>query len=86
MKYIEELNAGDCFQYQNQKFILTSDTRRSKDRYQAQAISLDNGFPRWMDTDVAVEKLELYIIDNDKNIIPIKEYKDEFIEENKNVH
>lgn len=85
MKYIEEISPGDCFEYQNKKFILTSDIRNREYKQESQAIGLHDGFPRWMDTGLAVEKIELYLIDDDKNIVPIKEYKNEFAED-KNIY
>jgi len=85
MKYIEEIKPGDCFEYKNQKYILTSDSRNNKGQEESKAVSMQNGFTRWLNTGLSVHRVELYLIDDDKNIIPIKEYQDEFTE-NKNIH
>ena len=85
MKYIEELMPGDFFEYNQEKYILTCDMRFNKKREQKLSIKLSSGMPRWMDSGLSVDCIQLYEIDSDKNIIAIKEYKDEFTE-NQNIH
>jgi hypothetical protein len=71
MKYLEELKPGDCFiNNKNQKFLLTSDYKNNNDRL---CFSLNNGYPAWMNSQEVVEPLILYTIDQDSNIITIKE-------------
>ncbi len=74
MKYIEELIAGDSFIYNNKYYILTSDF---KGNGQKLAYSLDEGFAKWFDATNIVEKISLYTLDNQNNILPIKEQKKE---------
>lgn len=86
MKYIEELNPGDLFiSNLNQRFILTADfkTRDSK-KYHC-AVSLENGFLHWIPTDDIVDIADLYYRDKENNILLVKEYRNESIE-NKNIH
>jgi len=70
MKYAEELNSGDCFVYENVKYLLTSDFRKNGSRL---AYSLSNGFPLWIQSNAIVENLQIYHLDKDNNIIAIKE-------------
>jgi hypothetical protein len=69
MKYVEELVAGDCFSYQNQVFLLTSDFKSNGDRL---CYSLLTGFPNWLSSQAIVESCPIYILDQDNNTIPIK--------------
>lgn len=69
MKYIEEIIPGDIFSYNNQIYVLTSDFKSSGSRM---SVSLDNGFPVWLDGQTMIETLPLFQLDKDNNIIPIK--------------
>ncbi|MFM7796016.1 MAG: hypothetical protein ACKO7N_04560 [Candidatus Nitrosotenuis sp.] len=69
MKYVEEINAGDTFVYNNQLFVLSSDFKSNGQRM---AINFDNGFPTWLNSETMVETLPLFKLDKDSNIIPIK--------------
>lgn len=69
MKYIEELNNGDCFRWNEKLFLLCSDFKKSGDRL---VISMDNGFPLWLSNDAIVEVVTLYTLDSDNNVISIK--------------
>ena len=68
MKYLEELNAGECFVYKEQKFLLTSDFKRDGSRL---CYSLVSGYPNWLSSQDIVEPLSIYFLDKDNNIIPI---------------
>lgn len=72
MKYIEELSTGDCFIYDSKKFLLTSDFRKNGSKL---AYSLNDGSCCWINSQSAVESLEIYFIDPDGNITPIKNIK-----------
>lgn len=69
MKYIEELINGDCFEYKNKKFLLTSDFRSNGDRL---CYSLENGFPFWFKTNDIVNICPIYVLDDNNNIAAIK--------------
>lgn len=85
MKYLEEISPGDCFFYQNDKFILTSDFKVRDCRKHLLSISVSNGFPKWLMDDSVVEEISLYYIDNEKNIVPLKETTDDSFK-NKNIY
>lgn len=68
-KYIEELNSGDCFSINDTFYVLTGDFKRNGNRL---AISLSDGVCRWFESSNMVENNQLYVMDKDNNIIPIK--------------
>lgn len=69
MKYIEELSNGDSFKFNNKVFLLTSDFKKSGAKL---AYSLEDGSPKWFDSQAIVESLQIYTLDNENNTIPIK--------------
>lgn len=69
MKYIEEINAGDTFLYNNQLFILSTDFKNNGQRM---AINFDSGFPTWLNGETIIETIPLFKLDKDNNIIAIK--------------
>jgi hypothetical protein len=85
MKYLEELSSGDSFLYNNNVYVITKDFRIKKDNTEFCCINMFDGFVKWIQSNTVVESIVLYYLDNDKNLIAIKEYKDEFTE-NKNIH
>lgn len=69
MKYIEELEFGDCFIHKDELFVLTSDFgSNNKNR----CVCLKDGNSRWLNKDSIVEPQEIYILDHENNISPIK--------------
>jgi hypothetical protein len=68
-KYIEELISGDSFSKDSVFYVLTNDFKKNGDRL---AISLKDGCCRWFEASTIVENNQLYIMDKDNNIIPIK--------------
>lgn len=70
MKYLEELNFGDCFQLNNHYYILSSDIKSNGDRM---CLSLKNGFCNWMGGNNIVDLIDIFTLDKDTNIIAIKE-------------
>jgi hypothetical protein len=69
MKYIEELKFGDAFEYLNEKFLLTQDF---DSRNNHRCVDLSNGQSRWLLSNSIVKTIELYTLDNENNISPIK--------------
>lgn len=67
MKYIEELEPGDCFSFENNLFILTCDFKRGHKL----SINLKTGHSRWIEFDKSVEKTSIYSIDENTNFYPI---------------
>lgn len=70
--YIEELSNGDCFDYKNMKYVLSSDHKKSGDRL---CLCLIDGSSRWLKSDTIIEKTQLFFMDKDNNIVAIKESK-----------
>ena len=73
-KFIEELNYGDAFTYNNLFYVLTTDYKKNNDRL---CLSLIDGSLRWFKPNEIVEGTNLYTMDKDNNIIAIKESKKE---------
>lgn len=71
-KFIEELVAGDTFDLDGQKFIITSDFKKNGDRL---CIDLSSGNSRWFKPDLHIAHISLYAMDNNNNFHPIKEIK-----------
>lgn len=69
MKYIEELVAGDCFEFNNKKFLLTSDFRKNGQKL---SYSLTDGFPFWINSQDVVDISPIYCLDSNNNIYPVK--------------
>lgn len=69
-KYIEELTFGDCFIFEDDYYVLSIDYKKDGSRY---CVSLKDGGPRWFKQDNIVEKIQIYTMDKDNNIIPLKE-------------
>lgn len=74
MKYLEELETGDCFHLNNGYYIVTTDFKKNGQKL---CIDLKTGFGKWLKPDDSVENIDLFTFDNDSNIMPIKERKKE---------
>ena len=70
MKFIEELSCGDCFQVDNDFFIVTTDFKKNNSRA---CISLQSGSSRWFDANFTVDTINIYRLDKENNLIPFKE-------------
>lgn len=75
MNYIEELNPGDIFEYNNQLYLLTIDFKKNESKL---SVSLLDGSPKWVDPSLIVNKTSLYKLDNSNNILPIREEKNKY--------
>lgn len=78
MKYLEELDHGSCFVFEDQKFILTKDFRSRSKNTEFCCINITTGFVQWIEGNQIVKIINLYYIDDEKNLVAIKEYTDEF--------
>jgi len=74
MKYIEELTSGDIFTHNDKYFILTSDFKSNGKRL---SYCINDGFASWFNGDDMVEMNNIYTMDDQNNILPIKTYKSE---------
>jgi hypothetical protein len=72
MKYIEELENGDCFVFKKDIYITNADFKSNGQRL---CINLNSGINRWIAPNEIVEICPIYYIDKDANITPIKPTK-----------
>lgn len=70
MKYLEELIPGDCFEIGNDYYVVSSDFKAAGDRM---CLSLKNGFSKWLNPNIIVNITDIFTLDNNNNIIAIKE-------------
>lgn len=82
MKYIEELNCGDCFTHNASHCVLTIDFKKNGDRL---AINLNNGNPVWLKSNDMVSQIDIFTLDKDNNIVAIKERQKDAISQNSNI-
>lgn len=83
MKYIEELSYGQCFRYQTKYFILTTDFKHSRDM---KCLDLTNGMVTWISASEIVEDIDIYTLDKDNVLIPLRERTNEYnMDKNKNI-
>jgi hypothetical protein len=76
MKYLEELENGDCFSFGESNFVITCDSKFDGRRL---CINLLNGEPRWFKNDAITDKIAIFYTDKDGNIIAVKETKKDVI-------
>lgn len=82
MQYIEELKPGDCFEYKNSYYILSSDFKNNGNRL---CLSLIDGFSKWFNGDCIVNLNDIFTLDKDSNIIAIKERSKDDNTKNQNI-
>lgn len=68
MKYIEELEAGNIFRYDQRLFLMTTDFKKNNARL---CFDISNGYPKWFEPNSIVEPSLIFTMDNDNNITPI---------------
>lgn len=69
MKYIEEIQPGDCFEYKDNKYLMTYDFKNNGNRL---CYSLEDGSGQWLESNTMVEIFPIYGLDSNNNIYPIK--------------
>lgn len=72
MKYIEEMEAGDCFVSDNKFYLLTCDHKNNGNRL---CFCLSTGLPQWFEPSTIVSENPIYSLDSDNNVVQIKESK-----------
>ena len=82
MKYLEELNIGDCFTISNSYFILTSDFKKNGDKL---AVCLSNGLSKWINSSPVVDLVDIFTLDKENNIIAMKERQKDAANTNSNI-
>lgn len=76
MKYIEELSVGECFLYKNTVYILTTDFKNNGDK---RCVNLSDGSNKWLSSQEIVNTTQIYTLDNNNNIIPVKPTAKEYV-------
>jgi hypothetical protein len=77
MKFVEELKPGECFSYENNYFIISSDFKKSKEGILKSCIEIKTGLSKWIKDNTTVEIIPLFTLDLESNIIPIRETEKE---------
>lgn len=72
MKYLEELEFGDCFATNGQYFILTTDFKANGKKL---CINLVNGLSQWIADNTVIDNIDIFTLDKDNNIIAFKSRK-----------
>jgi hypothetical protein len=70
MKYIEELEIGEFFKFQENLYINTSDFKKDGSRL---VLNLRTGSFHWLKKDEMVDFLDVYTLDESNNFVAIKE-------------
>lgn len=69
MKYLEEIATGESISFEDHKYIVTSDYKRSGDRL---CVNLSTGFSKWLKSNDIVDVCPVYFLDEDNNIVAVK--------------
>lgn len=72
MKYLEELQIGDCFSVDGSYFIITTDFKKDGKKL---CINLKTGYGKWLDPSEIISNIDIFTLDKDSNVIAIKERK-----------
>lgn len=72
MKYLEELQIGDCFFVNDNYFIVTADFKKDGKKL---CINLKTGYGKWLDPNETISNIDIFTLDKDSNVIAIKERK-----------
>jgi hypothetical protein len=80
--YIEELDNGESFILDNSKLIVTCDHKSNGNRL---CIDLKTGSSRWLSGNTIIDKVQLFTLDKDNNLIAIKETIKDDLSKNSNI-
>ena len=70
MKYLEELSIGECFIYNKDYLIVTSDFKKNNSKF---CINLTTGYGKWISPNEEVDQIDIFTLDKDSNILAIRE-------------
>lgn len=70
IKFLEELKGGDVFVIGNNYFALSMDYKKNGDRM---SLCLRSGQFQWLAGNTMVDKVPIYTMDTENNLIAIKE-------------
>jgi hypothetical protein len=74
-KKLEDLCGGDIFTHQNNNYVLTMDYKKSH----RLSTNLTDGSSRWLENSSDIDLIQLYLLDEDNNITPLKENKSDVV-------
>jgi hypothetical protein len=80
--YIEELENGESFILDSDKLIVTCDFKSNGNRL---CVDLKNGSSRWLGGNTIIDKIQLFTLDKDNNLIAIKETPKDDLSKDKNI-
>ena len=75
MKYLEELQNGDKFLYNNLCYITTCDYKNNKNGIQKLCINLHNGNPLWLNDNTIVDQIFILYQNTENLLVEIKNEK-----------
>lgn len=76
MKYLEELEPGDCFEFENHTYLTLCDYKKNGQRC---CVILKSGSTRWLEPDIIVDICPIYKLDEDNNVIAIKQIEQQHV-------
>ena len=69
VKYIEELDTGECFEFNKDLYIVSTDYKKNRDR---SCVNLSTGFVKWINASTIVQESPIYTLDEENNVIPLR--------------
>jgi hypothetical protein len=72
MKYIEELEPGDCFELSGNYYVVSRDFKNNGHKM---CLSIVDGFSKWISPETITNPIDVFTTDKDSHIIAIKERK-----------
>jgi hypothetical protein len=75
MKFLEEIEPGLAFKFNNEYFLATTDFKEKNKNQFRYSISMNNGAGRWIGSNELIDLAPLFTVDSQGTIIPIKETK-----------
>ena len=75
MKYLEELNNGDKFIYNNNCYLITSDYKNYKEDIQRLCIDMNRGNKLWLINNTIVEQIFVFYQNKENILIEITNEK-----------
>jgi|LakMenE18May11ns_1017448.scaffolds.fasta_scaffold9957858_4 hypothetical protein len=75
MKYIEELNNGDKFLYQNYCYLLTIDYRQINKQIQRCCVNMHNGSISWLNNSTIIDQISVFYQNQENLLVEIKNEK-----------
>lgn len=65
MKYIEEINNGQIFYFENKFYVLSADLKKNNTKNKHMCIQINSGLIRWLDSDTMIEIVPVFYQDKE---------------------